>query len=284
MEMIDFMDQNLKTLTERYGRMRRLTGGFTNAAYLLQDTTPNLVAKVAALSNQDLLNEKNVLGFLGENTFAPQYVDTFSVDSAFILVTTFKEGDNGQGILDTGDMKRATNLFYKMGICLARNIHSMPFEGETASLRMGKPVSTRLDFVPKDLQAQSEAYLKQINWDPSTWVLTHGDYGSHNILFGDNDQFTVIDWEWTEWFHPLVDIAWACWNTKLHYPDIADTLNQTLMNAYQSVTPLDCTDDDIKIYVLYKIWNILNRVQNADKDTQEKWISRLKWTFTTKII
>ena len=109
-------------------------------------------------------------------------------------------------------------------------------------------------------------------------MLTHGDYGSHNILFAEHDNITVIDWEWVEWFHPLVDIAWTCWNTKLHYPNVADRLNQTFISAYQTIRPITCTNDEIKTYSLYKLWSILKKVQNSGEETREKWVSRLEWT------
>lgn len=277
------MDRIMKVLNKKYGQVQRLTGGFTNAAFLLGTESP-LVAKVAALSNQDLTNEMNALHFLDQTSLAPKYVDFINEGDASILVTTFEEGLNGQAILDTGNMAKAETLFYEMGLVLAKDIHAFTFHSPETPLRKGFIEYDGIDFVPEALAVESAKLLCQIPVCTNEWVLTHGDYGSHNILYREDGSLAVIDWEWTEWFHPLVDIAWTCWNTKLHYPAIANRLNPIFIKAYQSINPMACLDSDLKPYVIYKLWQILHRIRHADKATQEKWIDRLDWTFNHQII
>ncbi|MGV3488914.1 MAG: phosphotransferase family protein [Tuberibacillus sp.] len=280
------MDIILKTLTKKYGNIERLTGGFTNTAYKIQ-TNPPLVAKMATLSNEDLINEMNTLKFLEGRVAAPKYIDHLSDSNALILITTFEQGRNGQSILDTDELELAHALFHRMGLVLAQNIHTHPYTNANTWLRTGQSSwhnQSDLGFIPKEVADKLHGYLNKVDIDPTKWVLTHGDYGSHNILIDHNRHLTVIDWEWSEWFHPLADIAWSCWNTRLHYPNIADGLNQTFIKAYQSIRSIPVTEEKIKIYALYKLWNILLRVKSADPDTQQKWIARLKWTFETEIL
>jgi len=279
------MSDVFKRITDKYGSVDPLTGGFTNMTYLIKSRKP-LVAKIAAFSNEDLLNEKTALHHLKETALVPEFVDILTEETPFILITSFEEGMNGQAILDAGNMERANSLFYKMGERLARDIHFYHFKDHKTPLRQGGwTFFPKIPFVSQDLINKSRPYMDVINDNPAEWVLTHGDYGAHNILFHSGDQLKVIDWEWSEWFHPLVDIAWTCWNTKLHYADIADPLNQTFIRAYKSVNPLpSITDEEIKAYALYKIWNILKRIPYDDKATIEKWSTRMQWTFSAKII
>ncbi|HET7578033.1 MAG TPA: aminoglycoside phosphotransferase family protein [Bacillales bacterium] len=275
-------------LMKKYGAVEAvsLKGGFTNATYLLKGTDPLLVAKAAGHSNRDILNERHVLRFLHNTRIAPKMADLVTINKTKWLISTFHEGTNGQSLLDAGDLQPAEDLFKGMGELLAQHIHSHRFDGHRRNLRLGNvnPLQADLDFVPRDLLTKSEAILNKINTHPGEWVLTHGDFGSHNILVGDKSQLIVIDWEWAEWFHPLVDLAWTCWNTRMHYPDLAERLNQTFLEAYQSKKSISLTPELLKAYSLYKLRNILLKMKNADHATQEKWIHRLEWTLTHEIL
>jgi aminoglycoside phosphotransferase len=278
------MGQVERFLEEKYGAAGRLSGGYTNLAYKIK-TNPPLVAKIASLSNEDLLNEANALQVLHGKVPTPKYIDDHSLESSFILVTSYERGENGQSILDTGDMAKAEAVFKNMGLVLANLIHSHAYTDGSLKLRKAKVLEpASLDFVPQPLVEKSRTFFPLLSTDMNEWVLSHGDYGSHNILFDSDGKITVIDWEWTEWFHPLVDIAWTLWNTKLHYPHMADRLNQAFLKAYQSVRPLAYTEPLIKAYVLYKIWHLLNRLHHADAAVQNNWVSRLDWTLRTNIL
>lgn len=275
-------------LTKKYGPVEpiRLTGGFTNATYLLHGTNPALVAKVANLSNLDIENESRALLFLKDSTHTPRIVDMVSEKGSRIVITQFLEGENGQAVLDTGDVHRSENLFKEMGRCLADGVHARLYEGNRQNLRLGNLYgsSDSLDFAPRALLMGCHEVLDRLDAPLEEWVLTHGDFGAHNVLVKSGRPLTVIDWEWAEWFHPLVDLAWVCWNTKLHYPAIADRLNHAFLQSYQSRKPINFEADTLKAFALYKLRNILFRMQNADRQTQEKWIHRLEWTLNSEIL
>ncbi|GGH77851.1 phosphotransferase family protein [Pullulanibacillus pueri] len=276
-----------KYLMKQYGakKLVRLTGGFTNAVYLLEATEPPLVVKIAQWSNGDMENEANTLRFLNQGAFTPEVRDLFSMKQQQIIVFTYKEGKNGQAILDTGHFKSSIELFHDMGKLLATAIHSHPYSGEQQGLRVAdfKRIRFDLNYVPETLMKQSKALLEERGAQEHPWTLTHGDFGSHNVL-ADGHHLTAIDWEWAEWGPPLVDLAWTCWNTKLHYPSIADQLNQTFLQAYQAERDVHYTPELMKVYSLYKLWIILNKVQSSDEETQQKWVKRLEWTLQTEII
>lgn len=270
-------------LKEKYGAYRavRMTGGFTNATYWLKGDTSNLVAKVANLSNRDIENEKFVLYFLKDKAFTPQMFDSFMSGDSQVIVTHYMSGRNGQAILDAGDIRLARKLFSKMGRCLAQQIHSCSFDGNRHKLRIGQSGPFQFDnfYLSETLREKCNSLVSESSFREQDWVLTHGDFGAHNLLIEDeSEQLTVIDWEWAEWFHPLVDLAWTCWNTKLHYPHLADQLLADFLKAYLSVKPILFTEEELMVFVLYKLHTILTRMELANKETQKKWTHRLEWT------
>lgn len=271
----------MKEILKRYGgyKAESMAGGFTNATYCLQGGGQKLVAKIANLSNSDIENEKLVLSFLKDKDFTPQVVDSFQDSGTQVLVTKFAGGQNGQAVLDAGNRERAEILFTKMGLCLARSIHSYAYDGNLYGMRAGRngPLQFNMSFLPESLADSCNAAVSGFHFRREEWVLTHGDFGAHNLLIDDSDQLTVMDWEWAEWFHPLVDLAWACWNTQLHYPGIADTLLPAFLEAYQSIKPVSFSADTMKICVLYKLHTLLSRMEYADEEAQKKWTHRLKW-------
>ncbi|GGE33123.1 hypothetical protein GCM10011391_09720 [Pullulanibacillus camelliae] len=279
--MIDASVKN--ELLKKYGadELMQLTGGFTNAVYLLKGTTPLMVAKIAQWSDGDSDNEDNNLKFLKEAEFTPKWKDSFFIGPVRVSIFSYVEGINGQALLDTGDLERSIALFSDMGKLLATQIHSIPFTGQGLGLRQADYEASpfvKLDDVPQELVQASLALLAPLKASlKSEWTFTHGDFGSHNILAHER-RLAVIDWEWAEWGHPLVDIAWTCWNTALHYPTLAPQLNPAFIQAYQRNRPLVFTPELLKSCVIYKLGMILLKVKQGDESTKQKWISRLAWT------
>ncbi|WP_396128044.1 phosphotransferase [Exiguobacterium mexicanum] len=70
-----------------------------------------------------------------------------------------------------------------------------------------------LDFAPEELRDASRRFLDRLPLTAeSDRVLTHGDFGIHNVLLTDKGEVTVLDWEWAEWADPRMDVAWCCWS------------------------------------------------------------------------
>ncbi|KGE18075.1 phosphotransferase family protein [Paenibacillus wynnii] len=276
-----------RELESRYTcRLIRLTGGYTNLTFLMEGSEP-LVAKVAGLQNHDTENEVNCLEFLKASAIAPIIHDVLEFSNERVLVMDYRPGVNGQSILDSGSLERALVLYRSLAQLLATKIHTHALGADPHGIRKSNAEQIRsleldLGFVPRHLVDQSKTILAELDVNEQNWVLTHGDYGSHNILIDDDNNLNVLDWEWAEWGHPLNDVGWVVWFTKLHYPQLALVLNKAFVEEYivhsalKSISP-----HQLKSGNVYKVWNILSRLQNAPPNVQAEWIRRLEWTLDT---
>lgn len=280
-------DQVVGYLKETYGEFTpvRLTGGYTNETFLLKGTRPPLVAKVAHLSNQDLKNEINTLKTLLDIEIVPQVFDLLEFGQFQIGVMEFRSGINGQSILEKGDLERTKEIYKRLGEALSNSIHTIKYTHAPHGIRECNiyELDLDLDFVPDHLRQASKEILKQIRLNKEEWVLTHGDFGIHNVLISANSKLTVLDWEWAEWADPLTDLCWVCWFTALHYPDYAKTLNILFLEAYQRQQSVDLSTEKVKAYTVYKVWKLLNKVKTATDEVQQEWVRRLDWTLKTEL-
>ncbi|WP_108669142.1 aminoglycoside phosphotransferase family protein [Peribacillus acanthi] len=269
----------------RYGNydLVRLNGGYTNETFLLKGTSPLLVIKKSFSLSQDFENEISCLKLLQESSIVPKFIESFTGEDFQITVMEFKEGENGQSIIDNHDLERTKLLYQRIGHSLAKHVHSNKYYNASKGIKNSilSEMSFDLEFIPADLIEQSKLILEKIKDPIEDWVLTHGDYGIHNVLYSDENELAILDWEWAEWGNPLSDIAWVIWFTKLHYPSYAPILNSLFVEEYQSISPIDLYSDKIKGYCIYKVWKILHKVKQAPSDVQKEWIRRLNWTIET---
>jgi aminoglycoside phosphotransferase (APT) family kinase protein len=263
----------------------RLTGGYTNETFLLNGTYPLLVVKVANSFNEDIQNEINCLNITQETGVVPKIYDLIETNDLQIIVMEYREGTNGQSILDNRDLERAKELYKSLGESLAKSIHSKKYNFTSNGIKECNlhQLNLNLDFVPEALIKKSKEILQKINDPKEEWVLTHGDYGMHNVLYTDNNTLTVLDWEWSEWANPLTDIGWVCWFTKLHYPEYANILTHLFIEEYKIYNPVHLSPEILKAYCLYKVWKVLHKIKNAPLEVQQEWVRRLKWTIETNI-
>ncbi|WP_169525533.1 aminoglycoside phosphotransferase family protein [Pseudalkalibacillus hwajinpoensis] len=277
-----------KYLKEKYGEFTptRLVGGYTNDTYLINATCPQLVAKVGRLSNSDLKNEVNSLEITKEISVVPKIYDYIKKDGVQIIVMEYCEGINGQSILDHNDLETTKILYRVLGKTLSNSVHSLKFKPNLKPLNQCniKEINLDLDFVPEILIQRTQKILNNVDDKENDWVLTHGDYGIHNVLFTKENSITVLDWEWAEWANPLIDVGWVCWFTKLHYPHHSDILNSIFINEYKIHSSVELSSDKLKAYCLYKVWKVLNKVTQAPEDVRQEWVRRLRWTLDTDLI
>lgn len=289
MEVFRVSFQLLKEyLTEKYGDFsaKRLTGGYTNETYLLKGSFSPVVAKIAISLNEDFQNEINSLKLVQDSGKAPKLYDYFEVDNVQISVMEYRSGTNGQSILDLNDLVKTKELYKSLGEILSEHIHSRKYNGISNGIKECTlhELNMNVDFIPESLVKQSQELLEQIKDRKDDWVLTHDDFGIHNVLYDDNNQLTVLDWEWAEWANPLTDIGWVCWFTKLHYAEHANNLNSIFLNEYQKQSDFTISNEKLKSYCLYKVWKILNKVKNAPDEVKYEWINRLKWTLEVELL
>lgn len=272
-----------KELEFRYDcQLVRLTGGYTNIVFLMEGTSPLLVAKVTSLMDPDTWNEINCLKFLKKSGITPTVHDVLEISNMCIVLIDYRKGINGQSILDSGDLEHAQILYKNLGRMLALQIHTKSSNDSQHGIRKSNIAMLKskleAEFVPGNLIRESSIVLSTVEDNEQNWVLTHGDYGAHNILWESENECTVLDWEWTEWGNALNDVAWVCWFTKLHYSEIAHILNRSFIEEYTSYNPITISPGLLKTSSVYKVWNVLHRVRHANKEVQAEWVRRLEWT------
>ena len=243
------LDEKLlkKHLKSKYGDFVpiRLAGGYTNETFLLDGIQPPVVAKVINSANEEIENEINFFKLTQETGINPKIYNVIKTDDIQIIVMEHRKGINGQTILDDEDFNIKKELYKRLGQTLASSIHSKKFHYVSCGVKECNlnEMNFNLDFVPDVLINNSKALLKNLHDRQDEWVLTHGDYGVHNVLCTDIYALTVLDLEWSEWANPLTDIGWVCWFTKLHYPQYAESLNQLFVDEYKkynSVVVIPC--------------------------------------------
>lgn len=276
-----------KHLRAKYGNFTpvRLAGGYTNETFLLKDIQPPLVAKVINRANEDIENEINCLKLTQETGITPTIYDVIKTDDIQIIVMEYREGIIGQTILDNNNLLLIKQIYINLAQTVAENIHSNKYDYVSRGIKECNlsDLNFDLDFVPENLIDNTKALLRNVQDHQGDWVLTHGDYGVHNILYTDTHTLTVLDWEWSEWANPLTDIGWVCWFTKLHYPQYADSINQLFVDEYKKYSSVNISPELLKVYCVYKVWKVLHRIKNASHETQEEWVRRLKWTMEEDI-
>ncbi|MCP8970853.1 phosphotransferase family protein [Ectobacillus ponti] len=254
----------------------RLSGGYTNDMFYLEGTDPPLVAKISGAGSKDARNEVRCLQQL-QDAPVPKLYAVWEEEDQLAAIMDYRQGQNGQSLLDSGSPD-VSALYESLGRTLAAHVHRHDYRPES-EIRTGTLPQTDLPFVPEDLAVQSEEWLKRL--PRGLTALTHGDYGPHNVLYTP-EGLTVLDWEWAEWNHPLFDLAWTCWFTKLHYPEQADEWNRRFLNAYLHVRPLPFSSEQLQSCCVYKVWQVLHKIQHAPQ-AQAEWVRRLRWTLDTRI-
>ncbi|MDX6153103.1 phosphotransferase family protein [Marinococcus sp. PL1-022] len=192
------------------------------------------------------------------------------------MVTTYRKGEHGQTIVEKKNAASIERLYEDMGRYLASDIHVITYQ--PGSTNLANPGTGQVDFVPKHLLVLAQQRMKLLQEHQKEWVLTHGDFGIHNVLYTDDHQLTVLDWEWASWAHPLTDVSWVCWFTAFHYPKQAPRWNQTFLQAYQQHRTLRITENTLQAYAVANVWKILQKVQQAPRHVQQEWVRRLEWT------
>lgn len=271
-----------KLLKDKYGIFEsvRLTGGYTNQTYYLKGIKPPLVAKVGNGISVSLLNEANCLKLLAGTKIAPEFYEYIETAEARVTLMEYSQGVNGQTILDGNDHATAEKLYVKLAEVLVKDIHSHTFGEFPFEIPLSNMAEMNLDlkFVPEELIHQSRSHINFILESGDDLVLTHGDYGIHNVLYSKDGSLTVLDWEWAEWGNPLSDISWVCWFTQLHYPQYSQKMNDLFLKEYQLHCNFEISAEKLKAFSVYKVWKVLNKIEDAPSNVQNEWVRRLKWT------
>jgi thiamine kinase-like enzyme len=178
--------------------------------------------------------------------------------------------------------------YWKLGDWLARihTYHYLPGNNiRSSELQHVKEVLWSAAFVPEEVRRQSYEVLNRIEERETEWVLTHGDYGVHNVLVSEAGEASVIDWEFGEWNDALNDVANVHFWTHLHFPETAKERCRSFLEGYTSQRPMRLSAGLLRSYCIYRIWVILLRVGKLPEEVKDEWVRRLRWAlqhdFTT---
>jgi len=276
-------DNIAQFLSIKYGKinLKELKGGYTNRVFLLENTSPTVIAKISNISNGDSINEIKCLDLLKRFQCTPKVHGIFQFEKSRIIIMDYINGLNGQLLLEQNNIERAKKVYELLGKCLATEIHTIKYQNSCDKLPLIKKNNGGFDklvFIPSSFIEEVEKILS--TEEEENYVLIHGDFGPHNSLIL-NESVYVIDWEWSGWGNPLQDISWVVWFLKLHYPNKAHTLCNTFINSYKINSDISISPEQIKSYAISRVMNIMCRIINADQEVKNEWIKRLKWTLET---
>ncbi|WP_339838236.1 phosphotransferase [Paenibacillus sp. FSL R7-0272] len=258
-----------------------LTGGYTNMTLLLEETDMKRVAKIYDVNNADAKTEINALRLLTHSGVTPRVYDFFEQDERLFVMMDYVPGVNAQTILDQDGLEQGRRMYEQLGKYLAKEVHSVKRDNKDTELPVIMKSAVAVDgleFIPTGIMSMANEVLSTPDHGEQT--LIHGDYGPHNVMFG-NDSLFILDWEWAGWGNPLFDVAWVVWFVHLHYPDMAKKLSGAFLSTYTEHTNIKISHDLIRSYATSKVIQIMNRIKNAHPDVQKEWLRRLEWTLHT---
>lgn len=277
---------SIKTyLRDRFGDIQFIpaTVSGTNQIYFLKGTTPPRVAKIAGLKPADICNEYYCLKFLEESGLVPKPESLDCVAGATVLIMEARPGHNLLEIvlaLNRTAWQGTLPYYWNLGNWLAQ-IHEYRYVANnnirTSELQHVKEVLSSVAFVPEHVRHQSYEALCGIEERDTEWVLTHGDYGIHNVLVTEAEEASVIDWEFGEWNDSLNDVANVHFWTHLHFPENAGERCRSFLDGYTFRRPISFSADLLRSYCIYRIWVILLRVGELPEQIKAEWVRRLRW-------
>jgi|GEM_PF-880374 len=284
------MDMTMDCLREKYKNcvITPVTGGGTNELYAVSRNGGTRLVKVAGISSEDTVNEYNALQLLAEANETPKVYDLFYIGHRAAIEMEFIRGRNMLDlILEQNDRQNIYLYFEKLGRVLS-NLHSQRLTGAGTS-RKGIEVRSNtvndfesfleIDYVPREILNEAVGMLKRIRLRDDESILTHGDYGYHNVLIAEDGTAKVIDWEFAELNHPLNDIANVFFWTHLHSSEDAKERCRRFISAYAENAPI--RDEGLLMpFCVYKVLLIMKRTLNLPDHVKNEWVRRLRWVMS----
>jgi aminoglycoside phosphotransferase (APT) family kinase protein len=281
------LEEIQRAVVKQYGsgQLTRLSGGYTNGTFLVQGPTPPVVLKVYSQGSVAADNEFGALQALSGSGVTPEVYDRFSLNGVTAIVMEYRVGSNvQQAMLDAGRIADLHQVYEQAGWSLATKVHKHPvppthsiqiWDGQATA---AAATETNLPFVPAALLSQARASIEQLTKECSACAVTHGDFGPHNLLVGNDQHLSILDWEWAEIAPPVVDVAWLCWFTSLHYAEIATPLCASFLRSYVKQAEQLVTPETLQRAAVYRVVRVLERVRHAAPAVQQEWVRRLEWT------
>lgn len=237
-------------------QFQKLSGGFQNANYLIQQDQKKIVLRFYSTNKQIAVRELGILRFLAQhNVKVPKVIDYFELDQKPILAMEFLEGKTLQSCLSESpqlDLK----IFFNLGQQLAKiHLIQLPRPGfigpemrignefENFSLFLKNYIfsvfinidSKRLELATRDrlLKLVQDQWEIVLNTEPTS-NLVHCDYNPKNILISENNteiNSAILDWEFSISGNGYLDIG-NFFRFPYDYPASAE---EEFIKGYKSI-------------------------------------------------
>jgi aminoglycoside phosphotransferase (APT) family kinase protein len=286
-------------------------GGFSHQSAIVTLGARRAVVKAARSEPKraDLRREARVLGLLGETGLPAAPILALVEDDIWTVEAIgFVEGVPGLRMLS--DMPQDLPSVYSALGRLLAVVHQTPLAAPSHELLLSNRADAVLRSLPSlgldaALHAELSSALAHPAWRPAAPALVHGDAGLHNILW-DGRIAALLDWEWSGWGEPLLDIAWVYWTIR--WRKLPDALWQAFLGGYaRGCAPRPQANDPgrtlpggeqapivhrassivgpstppdtstLRALALGQIDGILTRVQ-GDTGAWDEWLRRAYWT------
>lgn len=193
-----------------------------------------------------------------------------------VAVTAALGGHSGMRLYDQPAALAAA--YRELGALLAHVHRTAPAPSEPDVLlaeRFRPELLAALDLEPA-LHSEFASSLAHPAWRPARAALVHGDAGLHNVLW-DERIVGLLDWEWSGWGNPLLDLAWVYWTMRWRTVDPA--LWTMFIGGYQAGgAALEAANAaSLRALALGQIAGILART-HGQPAARAEWLRRAEWT------
>ncbi len=263
------------------GEVAPTEGGFSHHTALATIGARRCVVKAASTpaKRADVRHEARMLALLhNHGLLSPQLLALSESDTWTAAVSAAIAGRSGIHLYQQPELLAAA--YHALGELLA-NVHRAPIAPPAPELflaerfRLMQQQLPALGLEPEllDLFATSLAHPA---WRPTSARLVHGDAGLHNVLW-DARIIALLDWEWSGWGNPLLDVAWVYWTMRWRAvsPALWDMFFGSYQAAYPGAPPADATS--LRALVFGQIAGILVRARDQPAARAE-WLRRANWT------
>jgi aminoglycoside phosphotransferase (APT) family kinase protein len=265
------------------GEVTPTEGGFSHQTALATIGTRRCAIKAATddAKRADVRHEARMLGLL--NGYAlpnPELLALRESDAWTVTISAAIGGRNGIHLYQQPQL--LAYAYHELGELLA-GVHRTPIAPPDPRLLLAERLREVQEQLPAlglepELRDVFASSLAHPSWQPESPRLVHGDAGLHNVLW-DGRISALLDWEWSGWGNPPLDVAWVYWTMR--WRAVAPVLWDTFLSSYQAAFAEGIPTDSasLRALVFGQIAGILVRSRNQPAARAE-WLRRANWTLT----
>jgi len=265
------------------GEVTSTEGGFSHHTALATIGARQCAIKAATdgAKRADVRHEAHMLALLGGHALpSPELLALRESDAWTVTVCNAIAGRNGIHLYQQPEL--LTRAYRELGQLLA-SVHRTPIAPPNPNLLLAERFREVQEQLPAlglepELRDVFAASLAHPAWRPESPRLVHGDAGLHNVLW-EGRISALLDWEWSGWGNPPLDVAWVYWTMRWRAVPSAfwDIFLSNYRAAFAEGIPTDSAS--LRALVFGQIAGILVRSRNQPAARAE-WLRRAKWTLT----